>query len=143
MVGYKFKSCIGSKLLNFMAKKKPTQNVEKVLSDEKIYFVIDKTYNEHEIEYVIKTYDTEKGTLVQMFIADNGSWSPSVAGNMVASVTDTGEGYEWEMLPVTKEHDYSEAHIMMLMLQFVDSLNSVKSKYEIVAISKLIDVKHN
>jgi hypothetical protein len=115
-----------------MAKKKPTQKVEKVLSNEQIYFVIDKTYNEHEIEYVIKTYDTEKGTLVQMFIADNGSWSPTVAGKIVASVTDTGEGYEWEMLPVTKEHDYSEAHIMMLMLQFVDSLNSIKSSYEII-----------
>lgn len=121
-----------------MAKKKPTQNVEKVLSDEQIYFVIDKTYNEHEIEYVIKTYDTEKGTLVEMFIADNGSWSPTVAGNMVASVTDTGEGYEWEMLPVNKKHDYSEAHIMMLMLQFLDSLNSVKSKYEIIKATKIL-----
>lgn len=126
-----------------MAKKKPTQKVERVLSDEKIYFVIDKTYNEHEIEYLIKTHDTEKGTLVEMFIADNGSWSPSVAGDMVASVTDTGEGYEWEMLPVNKEHDYSEAYIMQIMMDFLDALNSVRSKYEIVAISKLIDVKHN
>ena len=121
-----------------MAKKKLTEKVEKILSDEQIYFVIDKTYNEHEIEYVIKTYDTEKGTLVQMFIADNGSWSPTVAGNMVASVTDTGEGYEWEMLPVNKEHNYSDAHIMMLMLQFVDSLNSVKSKYEIIKATKIL-----
>jgi hypothetical protein len=126
-----------------MAKKKPTQKVEEILSDEKIYFVLDKTSSEYEIEYVIKTYDTEKGTLVQMFIADNGSWSPSVAGDMVASVTDTGDGYEWKVCPVSKEHDHSDAYVMMIMMNFLDSLNSIRSKYEIVATSKLIDVKHN
>lgn len=123
-----------------MAKKKPTQKVEKVekvLSNEQTYFVLDKTNSEHEIEYVIKTYDTEKGTLVQMFVADNGSWSPSVAGNMVASVTDTYNGYEWDMLPVTKEHDYSDAYAMLIMLSFLDSLNSVKSKYEIIKATKI------
>lgn len=115
-----------------MAKKKPTQKVEKILSNEEIYFVLDKTNSEHEIEYVIKTYDTEKGTLVQMFIADNGSWSPSVVGNMVASVTDTGEGYEWDMLPATKEHDYSDAYTMLIMLTFLDALNSGRSSYQII-----------
>jgi hypothetical protein len=115
-----------------MAKKKPTQKVEEILSNEQIYFVLDKTNSEHEIEYVIKTYDTEKGTLVQMFIADNGSWSPSVAGNKVASVTDTGEGYEWDMLPVTKKHDYSDASVMWIMLSFLDSVNSLRSSYEII-----------
>ena len=115
-----------------MAKKKPTQKVEKVLSNEQIYFVLDKTSSEHEIEYVIKTYDTEKGTLVQMFIADNGSWSPSVVGNKVASVTDTDEGYEWDILPVTKEHDYSDAYTMLIMLTFLDSLNSGRSSYQII-----------
>jgi hypothetical protein len=115
-----------------MAKKKPTQKVEKVLSNEQIYFVLDKTNSEHEIEYVIKTYDTEKGTLVQMFIADNGSWSPSVVGNMVASATDTGEGYEWDMLPVTKEHDYSDAYTMLIMLTFLDASNSGRSSYQII-----------
>ena len=115
-----------------MAKKKPTQKVEKVLSDEKIYFVLDKTSSEHEIEYLIKTHDTEKGTLVEMFIADNGSWSPSVAGTMVASVTDTGEGYEWDMLPVTKEHNYSDAYTMLIMLTFLDASNSGRSSYQII-----------
>lgn len=115
-----------------MAKKKPTQKVEKILSNEEIYFVLDKTNSEHEIEYVIKTYDTEKGTLVQMFIADNGSWSPSVVGNMVASVTDTGEGYEWDMLPATKEHDYSDAYTMLIMLTFLDASNSGRSSYQII-----------
>lgn len=121
-----------------MAKKKPTQKVEKVLSNEQIYFVLDKDSSEHEIEYVIKTYDTENGTLVQMFIADNGSWSPSVAGNKVASVTDTGEGYDWDMQPNSKENDYLEAYIVMIMLQFLDSLNSVKSKYEIIKATKIL-----
>lgn len=121
-----------------MAKKKPTQKVEKILSNEQIYFVLDKSNSEHEIEYVIKTYDTEKGTLIQMFIADNGSWSPSVVGNVVASVTDTGEGYEWEVCPISKEHDYSDAYIMMIMLNFLDSLNSVKSKYEIIKATKIL-----
>jgi len=115
-----------------MAKKKPTQKVEEILSNEQIYFVLDKTNSEHEIEYVIKTYDTEKGTLVQMFIADNGSWSPSVVGNMVASVTDTGEGYEWDILPVTKEHDYSDAYTMLIMLTFLDASNSGRSSYQII-----------
>lgn len=115
-----------------MAKKKPTQKVEKILSNEEIYFVLDKTNSEHEIEYVIKTYDTEKGTLVEMFIADNGSWSPSVVGNMVASVTDTGEGYEWDMLPATKEHDYSDAYTMLIMLTFLDASNSGRSSYQII-----------
>ena len=115
-----------------MAKKKPTQKVEEILSNEEIYFVLDKTNSEHEIEYVIKTYDTEKGTLVQMFIADNGSWSPSVVGNMVASVTDTDEGYEWDMLPVTKEHDYSDAYTMLIMLTFLDASNSGRSSYQII-----------
>jgi len=115
-----------------MAKKKPTQKVEEILSNEQIYFVLDKTNSEHEIEYVIKTYDTKKGTLVQMFIADNGSWSPSVVGNMVASVTDTGEGYEWDILPVTKEHDYSDAYTMLIMLTFLDASNSGRSSYQII-----------
>jgi hypothetical protein len=115
-----------------MAKKKPTQKVEKVLSNEEIYFVLDKTNNEHEIEYVIKTYDTEKGTLIQMFIADNGSWSPSVVGNKVASVTDTGEGYEWEVCPISKEHDYSDAYTMLIMLSFLDASNSGRSSYQII-----------
>jgi len=115
-----------------MAKKKPTQKVEEILLNEQIYFVLDKTSSEHEIEYVIKTYDTEKGTLVQMFIADNGSWSPSVVGNKVASVTDTDEGYEWDILPVTKEHDYSDAYTMLIMLTFLDSLNSGRSSYQII-----------
>jgi len=115
-----------------MAKKKPAQKVEEILSNEQIYFVLDKTNNEHEIEYVIKTYDTKKGTLVQMFIADNGSWSPSVVGNMVASATDTGEGYEWDMLPVTKEHDYSDAYTMLIMLTFLDASNSGRSSYQII-----------
>jgi hypothetical protein len=115
-----------------MAKKKPTQKVEKVLSNEEIYFVLDKTNSEHEIEYVIKTYDTEKGTLIQMFIADNGSWSPSVVGNMVASVTDTGEGYEWEVCPISKEHDYSDAYAMLIMLSFLDASNSGRSSYQII-----------
>jgi len=126
-----------------MAKKKPTQKVEEILSDEKIYFVLDKTSSEYEIEYVIKTYDTEKGTLVEMFIPDNGSWSPSVVGNKVASVTDTGEGYEWEVCPISKENNYADAYIMLIMMDFLDLLNSVRSKYEIVTTSKLIDVKHN
>lgn len=121
-----------------MAKKKPTQKVEKVLSNEQTYFVLDKTNNEHEIEYVIKTYDTEKGTLVQMFIADNGSWSPSHAGKKVASVMDTGDGYEWEVCPISKEHDYSDAYAMLIMLSFLDSLNSVKSKYEIIKATKIL-----
>ena len=115
-----------------MANKKPTQKVEKVLSNEQIYFVLDKTNSEHEIEYVIKTYDTEKGTLVQMFIADNGSWSPSVVGNMVASVTDTDEGYEWEVCPISKEHDYSDAYAMLIMLSFLDASNSGRSSYQII-----------
>lgn len=115
-----------------MTKKKPTQKIEKVLSNEEIYFVLDKTNSEHEIEYVIKTYDTEKGTLVQMFIADNGSWSPSVVGNMVASVTNTGEGYEWEVCPISKEHDYSDAYAMLIMLSFLDASNSVRSSYQII-----------
>ena len=115
-----------------MAKKKPAQKVEEILSNEQTYFVLDKTNNGHEIEYVIKTYDTEKGTLVQMFIADNGSWSPSVVGNMVASATDTGEGYEWDMLPVTKEHDYSDAYTMLIMLTFLDASNSGRSSYQII-----------
>jgi len=113
-------------------KKKPTEKVEEILLNEQIYFVLDKTSSEHEIEYVIKTYDTEKGTLVQMFIADNGSWSPSVVGNKVASVTDTDEGYEWDILPVTKEHDYSDAYTMLIMLTFLDSLNSGRSSYQII-----------
>ena len=115
-----------------MAKKKPTQKVEEILSNEEIYFVLDKTNNEHEIEYVIKTYDTEKGTLIQMFIADNGSWSPSVVGNKVASVTDTGEGYEWEVCPISKEHDYSDAYAMLIMLSFLDASNSGRSSYQII-----------
>lgn len=115
-----------------MAKKKPTQKIEKILSDEQIYFVLDKTSSEHEIEYVIKTYDTEKGTLIQMFIADNGSWSPSVVGNKVASVTDTGEGYEWEVCPISKEHDYSDAYAMLIMLSFLDASNSGRSSYQII-----------
>jgi hypothetical protein len=115
-----------------MAKKKPTQKVEEILSNEQIYFVLDKTNNEHEIEYVIKTYDVKKGTLVQMFIADNGSWSPSVAGNKVASVIDTGEGYEWDILPVTKEHDYSDAYTMLIILTFLDASNSGRSSYQII-----------
>jgi hypothetical protein len=115
-----------------MAKKKPTQKVEEILSNEQIYFVLDKTNNEHEIEYVIKTYDVKKGTLVQMFIADNGSWSPSVAGNKVASVTDTGEGYEWEVCPISKKHDYSDAYAMLIMLSFLDASNSRRSSYQII-----------
>lgn len=115
-----------------MAKKKPTQKVEKILSNEEIYFVLDKSNSEHEIEYVIKTYDTEKGTLVRMFIADNGSWSPSVVGNMIASVTDTGEGYEWEVCPISKEHDYSDAYAMLIMLSFLDASNSGRSSYQII-----------
>jgi hypothetical protein len=127
-----------------MAKNKKKTKVEalKVLETD-TYYVLDKTTHDHELEYIINAHQTEKGTLVEMFVADNGLWSPSVAGKKVASVMDTGDGYEWEVSPVSKEHDHSDAYVMMIMMNFLDSLNSIRSKYEIVATSKLIDVTHN
>ena len=83
-------------------------------------------------EVKVESVAANVATLVEMFVADNGLWSPSVAGKKVASVMDTGDGYEWEVSPVSKEHDHSDAYVMMIMMNFLDSLNSGRSSYQII-----------
>lgn len=126
-----------------MAKNKNKKKVEalKVLHTD-TYYVLDKTTHEHEIEYVINVHDTEKGTLVEMFVADNGSWSADHAGKKVASVMDTGDGYDWKVSPLESEPDYSGAYIMMVLLNFLDTLQTNRPSYEIVIVGKVLNVTH-
>lgn len=126
-----------------MAKNKNKKKKEalKVLHTD-TYYVLDKTRHEHEIEYVINVHDTEKGTLVEMFVADNGSWSADHAGKKVASVMDTGDSYEWKVSPLETEPDYSGAYIMMVLLNFLDTLQTNRPSYEIVIAGKVLNVTH-
>jgi len=73
-----------------------------------------------------------------MVAADNGSWSPSFAGTMVASVIDTNDGYKWNLLPIAKEHDYSDAYVMMILLSFLNGTLSKPNQYEIVETRKIL-----
>ena len=122
-----------------MGKKKSTSKKEVEKYHEMTYFVLDKGEGDHLVEYVINIYTTESGTLVEMIAADNGSWSPSFAGTMVASVIDTGEGYKWNLLPISKEHDYTDAHIMMILLAFLNTTLNKPIQYEIVETKKIIE----
>ncbi len=121
-----------------MGKKKSTSKKEVEKYHERTYFVLDKGEGDHLVEYVINIYTTESGTLVEMIAADNGSWSPSFVGTMVASVIDTGEGYKWNLLPIGKEHDYTDAHIMTILLAFLNSALNKPIQYEIVETRKII-----
>jgi len=106
------------------------------------YFVIDNAGHKHEVEYVIKAYETEEGILVEMHYADNAVWDEKIRNQKVASVLvkEDGEGYKWNLMPVAEEHDYSDAYVMGVMMDFLDSLNSVKCVYSIVETSPVVNV---
>lgn len=124
-----------------MVKKKNTPKKEIEKHHSNTYFVLDKAQNDHLAEYVINTYITEMGVLTEMIAADNGSWSPNFAGTVVASVIDTGDGYTWNILPINKEHDYTDAHIMMILLAFLNNNLNKPNQYEIVEIKKIMGVQ--
>ena len=119
-------------------KKKPSQQeIEKY--HDKTYFVLAKSENEHLVDYVIHTYIRENGFLVEMLAADNGLWASGFAGTMVASVTDTGNGYKWNVLPMLdKEHDYTDGYIMMILFAFLNNNLSKPTQYEIVETRQII-----
>ena len=122
-----------------MGKNKNKKKVEalKVLHTD-TYYVLDKTTHEHEIEYVINVHDTEKGTLVEMFVADNGIWNKTLSISPIVSVIDTGDGFEWKTSPDVT--DYSNAYVMMILFNFLDTLNTVRSRYEICLLSPILGV---
>lgn len=124
-----------------MSKKKEKKEAF-IYTSMKEYFVMDKAGREHEVEYSIKVYETKKGVLVKMFYADNSTWDDKVAGKEVASVLvkDDGTGYIWKKMPISEEHDHSDAYVMSVMLNFLDSLNSVKCQYSIVEASTIVNV---
>ncbi|NDC95288.1 hypothetical protein EB118_15085 [bacterium] len=122
-------------------KQKTGQQAEQ-RTNEEVYFVMDTNEHDHYIEYVIKTYDVGKNNRIELFVADNGTWSRDFSGQKLASVLNTGDGYKWDLMPISEEQDYVDAYAMLILLNFLDGYQSSSNKYKIVKVVSIVTVSN-
>jgi hypothetical protein len=118
-----------------MAKKKkvekdstPTPQVY----NKQVYYVMDTGMHKHLVEYVITLSEIDRGIIVEMAVADNGTCSNP--GEIVASVINDGNGYKWIKLPVGTEQDYLEAYIMTIMYHFLNEVDNIPAEFSILKV---------
>jgi hypothetical protein len=116
-----------------MAKNKKKTKVEalKVYSKQ-VYYVMDTQMHNHLIEYVITLSEIDKGCIIEMAVADNGTWSNP--GEVVASVINDGNGYKWIKFPGGVEQDYLQAYIMTVMYQFLNGMDNIQASFSILKV---------
>jgi len=88
---------------------------------ESIIELMYNDFNEWERYKLVDRVKARKKKLVLNWLGGSGATPRSVEGSFEGSIVDDGNGYEVELDGgVSLQLDYSQAHILLMLLQLVD-----------------------